>query len=101
METDIFHTPYGEAIVTERGLFQNPLTGITYIEYDCSVVNSDGITTTGTIAVEPGEKLTQQLVDSAASCATTKGRTANRAKIEEIRQFIRELKGLPSPDSDQ
>lgn len=101
MESDIFHTPYGEAIITERGLFRNPLTNITYIEYNCTVVNAGGITTAQTIMLELGEKLTQQLVDSAASSATPEGRAANRAKTDKIRQFIRELKGLPSPEPDQ
>lgn len=96
-----FHTQHGEAVVTERGIFRNPLTNITYIEYDCTVINPDGITTAETIMLSPGEGLTQSVVDNAASCATPEGRAANRAKTDKIRRFIRELKGLPSPESDQ
>lgn len=101
MESKIFHTASGEAVVTERGLFHNPNTDTTSIVYDCSVFTTDGITTGETIMLSPGEKLTQQLVESAASCATPEGRAVNRAKTDKIRQFIRELKGLPSPEPDQ
>ncbi|HEY9672247.1 MAG TPA: hypothetical protein V6D11_12435 [Waterburya sp.] len=101
MESNIFHTPYGEAVVTERGVFHNPYTNVTSIEYDCFVIKNDGIAKGQTIAVRPGEQLTQQLVESAASCTTPEGRAANRRHNDEIRQFIRKLKGLPGTEPDQ